>query len=72
MEFVDILNSHHPSIKVKWELKADKIDFLDTTIYKGPEFLETGKLDAKVFLSQQTLMLYYTEAVTTTSMCSKE
>jgi len=50
LEFIQVLNSHHPSIRIKWELRLDGIDFLDTTVYKGPKFLQTGRLDAKVFL----------------------
>lgn len=46
-EFIQTLNTHHPSIKVKWEL--NKINFLDVTIYKGSDFLETGRLDSKMF-----------------------
>lgn len=45
-EFVNTLNQHHPSIKVKWELKQDAIDFLDTTTYK---FKEMGRLDVRLY-----------------------
>lgn len=41
------MNQHHPSIKVKWELKQDTIDILDTTTYK---YEEMGRLDVRVFL----------------------
>ena len=47
--FVSILNKHDPSIKVKYELNEKSINFLDTTIYKGPGFLKENKLDTKVF-----------------------
>lgn len=49
MEFVETLNAHHPSIRVKWELELEGINFLDTTVYKGPDFLRTGRLDTKVY-----------------------
>lgn len=42
LEFVHTLNQHHPSIWVKYELRPDMIDFLDTTLYKGPGFLDIG------------------------------
>lgn len=48
-EFFGILNSHDPSIKLKLEINRETIEFLDTTVFKGPQFLETGKLDIKVF-----------------------
>lgn len=48
-EFFNILNSHDPSIKLKLEIKKKSIQFLDTTIFKGPQFLVTGELDIKVF-----------------------
>lgn len=43
---MNTLNQHHPSIKVKWELKQDTIDILDTTTYK---YEEMGRLDVRVF-----------------------
>lgn len=49
LECVHTLNKHQPSIQVKYELKPDRIDFLDTTVYKGPGVLDTSRLDVKVF-----------------------
>ena len=48
-EFLDILNSHHPSIKVVATVHEMSIDFLDLTIFKGSQFHSSGKLDTKVF-----------------------
>lgn len=48
-EFANILNTHHFSIKLKYQLDQETIHFLDTTVYKGPTFHETGKLDIKVY-----------------------
>lgn len=48
-EFVAILNSHDPSIKLKAEINKQSIDFLDTTVFKGPDFQKDFKLDVKVF-----------------------
>lgn len=32
-EFIEILNSHHPSIKVKHEMHPIQVNFLDTTVF---------------------------------------
>lgn len=32
-EFIDILNNHHPSIKVKYEMHPVQVNFLDTTVF---------------------------------------
>lgn len=48
-QFVKTLNSHNQSIKLKSVLQQQTIDFLDTTIYKGPDFIRTQKLEVKVF-----------------------
>lgn len=29
---IDVLNNHHPSIKVKYELHSSQVNFLDTTV----------------------------------------
>ncbi len=47
--FLDTLNSHDPSIKLKSEINKQSIDFLDTTVFKGPDFLNNFKLDTKVY-----------------------
>lgn len=51
-EFLGILNSHDPSIKLKYEMDDKSIDFLDTTVYKGPSFDLNGNLDIKVFFKE--------------------
>ena len=47
--FVQILNSHHPSIKIKPLSSPTSMDFLDVTTFRGPDFDITGQLDTKVF-----------------------
>lgn len=47
--FVETLNNHHSSIKLKPVLHSTEISFLDTTVFKGPNFPTTGKLDIRVF-----------------------
>lgn len=51
-EFMGILNSHDPSIRLKHTTHYQSIDFLDTTVYKGPTFDRNNKLDVKVFFKE--------------------
>lgn len=51
-EFIQILNTHHKSIKIKSVTNPQSIDFLDTTVYKGQDFQSTNKLDLKVFFKE--------------------
>lgn len=52
IEFMDTLNAYDPSIKLKHVINHQTIDFLDTTVYKGPAFHSNGSLDIKVFFKQ--------------------
>lgn len=47
--FIQILNDHHQPIKVEPLLHDSQVNFLDTTIFKGPDFARTGKLNMKRF-----------------------
>ena len=51
-QFVTLLNSCDPSIQLTYELNDSSIDFLDTTIFKGPDFLTTCTFDIKVFFKK--------------------
>lgn len=51
-QFIGILNAHDPSIQLKVEINQSSIDFLDTTVYKGPDFSVNGQLDVKVFFKK--------------------
>lgn len=51
-EFIRTLNGHDWSIQCKYELDDKKIDFLDTTVYKGQNFEVHNKLDIKVFFKK--------------------
>lgn len=51
-EFIGILNTHDPSIKLKYVVNQKAIDFLDTTVYKGSSFEVDGRLDIKVFFKE--------------------
>lgn len=48
-DFVQVLNAHDPSIQLTTEMNGQFIDFLDTTVFKGPEFALDSKLHIKVF-----------------------
>lgn len=51
-DFITILDTHDPSIRLKHVLNQERIDFLDTTIYKGPSFSANQTLDIKVFFKE--------------------
>lgn len=48
-DFILTLNGHHPSIKVKFEIDPNSINFLDTTTYKEPNRVGTQALNTRVF-----------------------
>lgn len=50
--FLATLNNHNASIKLKAITNVHKIDFLDTTTYKGVNFHVTNTLDVKVFFKE--------------------
>lgn len=48
-DFVSFVNTLDPSIHLKFEISKHSINFLDTTVFKGPSFNQTNKLDIKVY-----------------------
>ena len=48
--FFAILNSHHPSITLTYEISPTSVNFLDVTIFKGPNFHLLGTFDTKVYV----------------------
>ena len=48
-KFFQILQNHHDSISLKYEIHDSEINFLDTTVYKGERFQREGILDTKVY-----------------------
>lgn len=48
-KFINILDTHDPSIRLKYEFDHQSIDFLDTTVYKGQSFHNQQTLDIKVY-----------------------
>lgn len=51
-EFIQILDTHDPSIRLKHKSDHHSIDFLDTTVYKGELFQTDQSLDIKVFFKE--------------------
>ena len=51
-QFIGMLNAHDSSIKLTHTIDKNTINFLDTTIYKGPKFAHTGQLDIKVYFKK--------------------
>lgn len=64
-ECFNTLNSHDASIKLKLEIDQNSIEFLDTTVYKGPHFMDTGKLDIRFFSNRRIPILCCTETAST-------
>lgn len=50
--FLKNLNSFDPSIKLKYTINDNTIDFLDTTIYKGSSYTTDHTLDVKVYFKK--------------------
>ena len=50
--FIEFLDNHHPSIKVKYTVDENSINFLDVTTFKGTNFTTTGKFDFKVYFKE--------------------
>lgn len=50
--FLLTLNNFNSSIKLKSTSSFTSVDFLDTTTFKGPDFLNKFKLDTKVFFKE--------------------
>ena len=45
MQFIEIANKHHQTIKFTAEISYTKITFLDTNVFKGERFAEKSILD---------------------------
>ena len=48
-EYLNILNRHHPDIRLKHTVSEHSVDFLDVTVFKGKQFRSRATLDTKVF-----------------------
>ena len=57
-EFLTALNNFHPSLTFTFDFSQTSTDYLDITIYKGPQFLFTNSLDTKTYQKHQNLYQY--------------
>ena len=48
-KFLEFANKFHQTIKFTYEISPKSVTFLDTTVYKGPRFPNTGILDVKTY-----------------------
>jgi hypothetical protein len=48
----------HPTIKFTYEHSDTELTFLDVTVYKGPQFNDTGLLDVKTHIKPTNKQLY--------------
>lgn len=49
-EFFNIGNHCHKHLRFTFEISTSAVNFLDTTVYKGPKFQNHNKLDIKSFI----------------------
>ena len=63
-QFLLALNNYHQNLKFTHTSSKSSINFLDLTIYKGPDFHITNQLDLRTFQKPQNLYQYleYTSA----------
>lgn len=52
MTFTQHLNTHQTSIKIKFTIDSQEVNFLDVVSYRGPKFQETGRLDFRVYFKE--------------------
>lgn len=52
LQFINVLDTHDPSIRLKYTHNEQTIDFLDTTTYKGTTFHQDQKVDIKVYFKE--------------------
>ena len=67
-QFMDKINTIHPTIKFTHECDDKELIFLDMTVYKGPNFHETGILDIK---TQQTNNYMSTKILTIQNLAKR-
>lgn len=58
ISFLSELNISHQKLSYKYSYSSQQVSFLDMTIYKGPHFHKSRKLDTKTFQKQQNLYQY--------------
>ena len=56
--YMKVINEVYETIKFTCEISTQQIDFLDTTVFKGPRFEKTGILDIKTHVKPTNKQLY--------------
>ena len=56
--FIQKINGIHTTIKLTYESSDQELTFLDTTVYKGPNFQQTGIPDIKTHIKTTNKQLY--------------
>ena len=56
--FLNELNNYHPNLKFTHSISNSAVNFLDLSIYKGPDFKNVHKLDCKTHQKPQSLHQY--------------
>ena len=57
-DFIVLANRHHPTIKFTAEISNKKVNFLDTTAYKGERFCNQGILDIRTYFKPTETFQY--------------
>ena len=70
-EFMNKINSIHPTIKFTHKSDNNELTFLDMTIYKGSNFQETGILDIKTHIKKTNKQLYVHKTSYHPDLCKK-
>jgi hypothetical protein len=52
------LNQAHPNIRLTFKISDSSVDFMDLTIFKGPQFISTSILDTRLFVKKLNRFLY--------------
>ena len=57
-DFLHRLNSCYPTIHFTWTISSEGVDFLDTRIYKGSRFQQTGILHVRTYFKPTNTFQY--------------
>ena len=63
-QFITNINKVHPTIKFTHEVDTNELTFLDTIVYKGPDFHTTNKLDVKTHIKPTNNYTYINRRTT--------
>ena len=69
--YIHKINSIHPTIKFTFEYSNTELTFLDTTLYKGPQFPVNGSLDVKTHIKPTNKQIYIHQTSYHPDSCKK-